>query len=72
MKNELIMRCPKCHSRKMNIILTKKGFDIDRAMTGAVLGGIIGGHSIGLFALMGIEGGDKKSYCQCEICGNVW
>ncbi len=72
MKNNIIINCPECYSRRYHIVAQKRGFSFDKAATGAIIGGMLGGHGIGLAAFMGIDGKIKKTYLQCDICNHVW
>ena len=72
MRRNISINCPQCYSRSFRTIATRRGFSFDKAATGAMLGGLIGGHALGLAAIMGIDGKVKRRYLQCDICGHVW
>ena len=68
----LSARCPECFSRRFHIIITKRGFSLDKAATGAILGGFCGNSGLGLAMLLGIDGEERSSYLQCDVCGHIW
>ena len=72
MNTQIIINCPECYGRKFHVIAKERGFSFDRAATGAILGGMFGGNSLGLALFMGIDGEVKKTWLQCDICGHVW
>ena len=73
MRNSMIhIRCPECYSRRYHIVAQQRGFSWNKAADGAIIGGLIGGHSLGLAAFMGIDGKIRKTYLQCDICSHVW
>ena len=74
MKKRIMLepRCPECYSRKAHIIITKRGFSVDRAVTGALIGCFSGGDWLGPSLLLGIDGREKACYLQCDVCGHVW
>ena len=71
MKKKSIINCPKCHSHSFRVIATTRGFGFDKAATGAIIGGLIGGSCLGLAAICGIDGKRGKSYLQCSVCGKI-